>query len=254
MANLLYGMKIEVWVEDDKEGAKIYRKYGDGGRVIKLAYRSGLHYDAIVNIEGEERQTQVIEEEVVEIKKSQRKNISKDDETNATVGRIRLTIELGQTSRSRKANIRVINRCQNGQELKEKMQQLNIWSVEITERPTEDIVNPDGYCGYVSITQALNGIRRYNLRDRVDRIEVGMVIRNLINGSDGVVREGFRSFNLSDLNAKERAEMAYAKIMRDGNFLSHLGLETEYWLRGWMYEKRCDEFKLFSWGKIDVEK
>jgi hypothetical protein len=76
-----------------------------------------------------------------------------------------------------------------------------------------------------------------------------MVIRNLINGSDGMVREGFRSFNTSDLNAKERAEMAYTKIMADGNFLTHQGLETEYWLRGWMYEKRCDELKLSSWGK-----
>jgi hypothetical protein len=46
-----------------------------------------------------------------------------------------------------------------------------------------------------------------------------MTIRGIINGSEGEVREGYAGFNAADLNGKDRAEMAYKKIMKEnGSF------------------------------------
>ena len=107
---------------------------------------------------------------------------------------------------------------------------LKIWRVEIEEDGEEDQVTANGYCGYVSIAQIRAPvIRRFDNGIRSDRLEIGMAIRDIINGSQGEVREGFSTFRDDDLNPKERAEMGYRKNMKEnGTFLDYRGLEKAY--------------------------
>ena len=120
---------------------------------------------------------------------------------------------------------------------------LRIWRVEIAHEECEDKVEGDGYCGYSAMSQIINGHnRKYNLRNRADRIEVGMSIRNILSKAAGDTRIGYEKLRASELNAKERAEFAYKQIMSEEiHFLSHRGLQIEYWMRGMLVDGRCDD-------------
>ena len=66
------------------------------------------------------------------------------------------------------------------------MGQLKIWRIEIEEDAEKNLVTANGYFGYVSIAQIkAPTIRRYNNNVRTDRIEIGMTIRDIINGGQG---------------------------------------------------------------------
>ena len=121
----------------------------------------------------------------------------------------------------------------------------------MTYEAGEDNVKGDGYCGYSAMAQIINGHnRRYYLRNKVDRIDVGMTIRNIINNATGTTREGYERLRATEMNNVERTEMAYKQVMADGtHFLSHKGLQVEYWMRGMMVDGRCDELKFSSWVK-----
>ena len=128
---------------------------------------------------------------------------------------------------------------------------LRIWRVEISHEECEDKVAGDGYCGYSAMSQIINGHnRKYNLRNRGDRIEVGMAIRNILSKAAGVTRSGYEKLRATELNAKERAEIAYKQLMaEETHFLSHRGLQSEYWMRGMLVDGRCDDLKFSSWVK-----
>ena len=121
------------------------------------------------------------------------------------------------------------------------MRDANLWATVLANR----------YCGYVSIAQIKAPvIKSYDNGVRSDRLEIGMTIRDIINGSEGEVREGYAGINAADLNGKERAEMAYKKIMKEnGSFLDYRGLEEIYWLRNWLVENRCKEYDFSMWVK-----
>jgi hypothetical protein len=58
----------------------------------------------------------------------------------------------------------------------------------------------------------------------------------------------WENFRVQDLNDKERAEHAYKEVMgEDNHFLSHKGLMSEYWLREWLVEGRCEELDFSRW-------
>ena len=81
--------------------------------------------------------------------------------------------------------------------------------MEIEEDEEENLVAANGYCGYASMAQIRAPvIRRLDNGIRSDRLEIGMAIRDIINGGPSEVREGFSNFREDDLNPKERAEMA----------------------------------------------
>jgi hypothetical protein len=150
---------------------------------------------------------------------------------------------MGQAEKRKRENIRIINSCRSVSELRAKMGLLKIWRVEIEEDEEENLVTANGYCGYVSVAQIRAPfIRRMDSGVRSDRLEIGMAIRDIISGAQGEVREGFNNFRDDDLNAKERAEKAYRKIMKEnGTFLDYRGLERAYWLNNWLLEDRCGE-------------
>ncbi len=65
-----------------------------------------------------------------------------------------------------------------------------------------------------------------------------------------MTRIGYEKLRASELNAKERAECAYKQFMSEGiHFLSHRGLQIEYWMRGILVDGRCDDLKFLSWVK-----
>jgi hypothetical protein len=143
----------------------------------------------------------------------------------------------------------VIHSCRSKEEFSTKISLLRVWRVEVEEEEGEDKVAADGYCGYAAMAQIINkDLKKRNIGDRKDRIEIGMAIRNLINHGKGLVREGWEKFNEKDLNNKERAERAYKEIMKEGqHFLSHKGLMKEYWLRDSIIEGRCNELDFSRW-------
>ena len=178
-----------------------------------------------------------VEDEVQHVTGMMTRREEPGDTDQVINGRIKITLYLGTGAR-RRENLRIMNGCENAEELKRKLGILRVWRVEIKHEPREDRVAGDGYCGYTAMTQIINNTdRKYDLRKRVDRVEVGMTIRNIINGGKGLVRNGYQRFNASELNAKERAEMAYRKLMVDEqHFLAYKGLEAEYWMRGMLVD------------------
>ncbi len=75
----------------------------------------------------------------------------------------------------RNENLRRINSSKTIKELKEILASLKIWRVEVTMDKGEDRTVKNGYCVYISMAQLRNEeIRKYDLRKRVDRLEVGM--------------------------------------------------------------------------------
>ncbi len=188
--------------------------------------------------------------EVEQVRGRKTKRMISDGADQVRDGRVRTTMFLGTGAR-RREHLRIINGCRTVVELKDKIALLRIWRVELTYGHGEDKVEGDGYCGYSAMAQIINGhMRKYNLRDRCDRLEVGMAMRNIINKASGHIREGFEKLRASELNAKERSEMAYKELMVERtHFLSHRGLPAEYWMRGMMVDGRCDELKFSSWVK-----
>ncbi len=180
-----------------------------------------------------------------------RSNRERPDEADqCTRGRVKTTVFMGTGARKREC-MRILKGCNNASELKDKLSTMRIWRVEIAPDRREDRVAGDGYCGYTSMAQIINDhSKRYDLSVTADRLEVGMAIRNVINNSEGRVRQGYERFRGVDLNTKERAEMAYKCLMASSNhFLSYKGLDTNYWMRGLILDGRCEELKFSNWVK-----
>jgi hypothetical protein len=113
-----------------------------------------------------------------------------DKEPTAEVGRVKITMKLGSGSK-RREHLRIINSCRTAQELNERTALLRIWRVEIKHDQGEDKVVGDGYCGYAAMTNIIRGVeRKLDMRERQDRLEVGMTIRIMMSKSGGSVRKG----------------------------------------------------------------
>ena len=168
----------------------------------------------------------------------------------AEVRRVKISTALGSGKR-RRENLRIINKCRNAQELDEKMALLRIWRVEIRHSQEEDRVVGDGFCGYAAMTHIVRGTnRKLDMRDRQDRLEVGMTIREMIHKAAGNVRDGWRNIRDIQLNHKERAEGAYEELMKEStHFMAHKGLEPRFWMKDSLIDGRCDELKYSRWDK-----
>ena len=173
-----------------------------------------------------------------------------DKEPTAEVGRVKITMTLGSGSK-RREHLRIINSCRTAQELNERTALLRIWRVEIKHDQGEDKVVGDGYCGYAAMTNIIRGVeRKLDMRERQDRLEVGMTIREMMSKSGGSVRKGWKKLMHRDLNHKERAQGAYEELMKEeGHFLAHKGLGAEYWMWDRIIDGRCDELKYSRWDK-----
>jgi hypothetical protein len=109
----------------------------------------------------------------------------------------------------------------------------------------------DGFCGYAAMTNIIRGVeRKLDMRNRQDRLEVGMTIREMISKAQGNVRKGWKQIRHRDLNHKERAEGAYEELMKEeSHFLSHKGLGAEYWMWDRIIDGRCAELRYSRWDK-----
>ena len=208
-----------------------------------------------VTIEGEERPELVelaggeykVTEEIKDMGRSLGKKGNKEEEeeeiifTNttptveseptATNGRVRVTMALGSGSK-RREHLRIINNCRSAQELNERTALMRTWRVEIRHEQEEDTVRGDGFCGYAAMTNIIRGVeRKLDMRNRQDRLEVGITIREMISKASGSITKGWRRINELARNHKERAEGAYEELMKEAtHFLSHEGLISDFWM------------------------
>ena len=88
------------------------------------------------------------------------------------------------------------------------------------------------------------------MRNREDRLEVGMTIREMISKAPGSIRKGWRRINKVARNHKERAEGAYEELMKEAtHFLSHEGLISDFWMNDRLVDGRCEELRYSRWDK-----
>ena len=173
-----------------------------------------------------------------------------ESEPTATNGRVRVTMALGSGSK-RREHLRIINNCRTTQELNERTALMRIWRVEIKHEQVEDTVRGDGFCGYAAMTNIIRGVeRKLDMRNRQDRLEVGITIREMISKASGSIRKKWRRINELARNHKERAEGAYEELMKEAtHFLSHEGLISDFWMHDRLVDGRCEELRYSRWDK-----